>query len=68
MIRTVTKPQADRLAAIAAGQVVPAEIHPEVAAAAAILDIQNFNLWYGSKQVLLDVNLPVAKGKVTALI
>lgn len=58
----------DRLAAIAAGQVVPAAIHPEVAAEDPILAVSDFNLWYGSKQVLFDVNLPVPRGKVTALI
>jgi phosphate transport system ATP-binding protein len=33
-----------------------------------ILDIQNVNLWYGDKQALFDVNMPVEKNKITALI
>ena len=58
----------DRLAAVAAGEVVPAEIHPELNDEEAILEVQNFNLWYGEKQALFDVNIPLARGKVTALI
>ena len=58
----------DRLAALAAGTVVPAEIHPELQDEEMILEVENFNLSYGPKQVLFDVNLPVPKGKVTALI
>jgi phosphate transport system ATP-binding protein len=58
----------DRLAHIAAGQVVPTEVHPEVMNEEHILEVDGFNLWYGAKQVLFDVNLPVPRGKVTALI
>ncbi|MDX2473304.1 MAG: phosphate ABC transporter ATP-binding protein PstB [Candidatus Krumholzibacteria bacterium] len=58
----------DRLAALAAGTVVPAEIHPELQDEEMILGVENCNLSYGPKQVLFDVNLPVPKGKVTALI
>ena len=60
--------QIDRLAAVAAGEVVPAMIHPEVMEEDAILEVKNFNLWYGEKQALFDVNIPLARGKVTALI
>ncbi len=58
----------DRLAAIAAGTVVPAEIHPELQDEETVVDVQNFNLWYGEKQVLFENIMPVPKGKVTALI
>jgi phosphate transport system ATP-binding protein len=58
----------DRLAAIAAGEIVAAEVHPEVAKEESILDIENFNLWYGEKQALFDVNMTLPRGKVTALI
>ena len=58
----------DRLQAIAAGTVVPAEVHAELAVEDHILRVQDFNLWYGEKQVLFDVNLPVPRGEVTALI
>ncbi len=60
--------QFDRLAAAAAGEVVPAEIHPELFAEEAILEVEKFNLWYGEKQALFDINIPLARGKVTALI
>ncbi|MCS7231722.1 MAG: phosphate ABC transporter ATP-binding protein PstB [Elusimicrobiota bacterium] len=32
------------------------------------IDIQNLSAWYGSHQVLKDINLPVYKNKVTAII
>ncbi|HOX24464.1 MAG TPA: phosphate ABC transporter ATP-binding protein PstB [Candidatus Krumholzibacteria bacterium] len=58
----------NRLAAIAAGAAVPADIHAGVFASPAVLDIENFNLWYGQKQALFDLTLPIPRGKVTALI
>jgi len=33
-----------------------------------LIDIQNFRLFYGEKQALFDINMPIAMGKVTALI
>jgi phosphate transport system ATP-binding protein len=58
----------DRLATVAAGEVVPTVIHPELHDMETILEVENFNLWYGETQALFDVNIPLAKGKVTALI
>jgi phosphate transport system ATP-binding protein len=64
-----TKPaKENRLAAIAAGQTFPAEIHPELQAEKQILETRDFNLWYGAKQALFDVNLKVPVGKITALV
>ncbi|PIV80853.1 phosphate ABC transporter ATP-binding protein [bacterium CG17_big_fil_post_rev_8_21_14_2_50_64_8] len=64
-----TSPAAsDRLAAIASGQVVPADIHAEVRAEDPLIRVEKFNLSYGAKQVLFDVDLPIPRGKVTALI
>lgn len=68
MEKLQTLPEIDRLAALAAGTVVPAEIHPELQDEEMILEVADFNLSYGPKQVLFDVNLSVPKGKVTALI
>jgi len=65
---TDPQPPVDRLSAIASGTVVPADVHAEVYDEELILDVQDFNLNYGPKQVLFDVNLAVPKGKVTALI
>jgi phosphate transport system ATP-binding protein len=33
-----------------------------------LIDIQNFRLFYGEKQALFDINMPIPMGKVTALI
>jgi phosphate transport system ATP-binding protein len=57
-----------RLAAIARGEEVPAEVHPEVLAEEAVLEIDGFQLWYGAKQALFDIQMKIPKGKVTALI
>lgn len=59
---------ADRLTRIAAGDVVPAEIHTEVMQEEHIMDVRDYSLWYGEKQALCSNYLPVAQGKVTALI
>ena len=58
----------DRLAAIAAGEIVPTRVHPELEQEESVLDIEGFNLFYGPKQALFDVNLTLPRGKVTALI
>jgi len=33
-----------------------------------VLEVEQFNLWYGAKQALFDLNLKFPRGKVTALI
>ncbi len=33
-----------------------------------VVDIRNINLWYGEKQALFDVSMPVRKNRITALI
>jgi phosphate transport system ATP-binding protein len=58
----------DRLLAIARGESVPSEIHPEILAEQSVLEVENFNLWYGTKQALFDITMTVPRGKVTALI
>ncbi len=57
-----------RLEAIARGESIPTETHPALAAAEAVLEIEDFCLWYGHKQALFDVALRIPRGKVTALI
>src|SRR5690349_12611343 len=32
------------------------------------IDVTNMNFWYGSKQALKDINIPILQGQVTALI
>ncbi len=57
-----------RLEKIAAGQSVDSVIHPPVYEEEAVLEILDFNLWYGHKQALFQINMPIPKGTVTALI
>ncbi len=57
-----------RLAAIARGETVESVIHASVAKEDPVLEVQNFNLWYGSKQALFNIGLNIPRGKVTALI
>jgi phosphate transport system ATP-binding protein len=50
----------------------PAETPPPPAPSLAdeetVLEVRDFNLWYGDKQALFDLNLKFPRGKVTALI
>ncbi len=62
------EPHRDRLKAIAAGEDVAPVVHEDLAGEEAVLEIDRFNLWYGSKQALFDINMPISRGKVTALI
>ena len=43
-------------------------IHPSVATEDAIVEIRDFNLWYGDTQALHNVSMIVPRAKVTALI
>lgn len=58
----------NRLKAIADGQNVESVIHEEVLAKDAVLSIENFSLFYGRKQALHSISMPIAKGMVTALV
>ena len=57
-----------RLEAISKGQLVPSVIHPDLSDCQSVLEVENFNLWYKSKQALFDISMPVPAGKVTALV
>jgi phosphate transport system ATP-binding protein len=61
-------PPADRLSAVAAGREVPAEVHEQVLGETPVLEIDRFNLWYGAKQALHSITMPVPHNKVTALV
>jgi phosphate transport system ATP-binding protein len=61
-------PRDNRLEAIARGEVVHADVHPSVAREDAVLQVQDFCLWYAAKQALHNVSLAIPRGKVTALI
>lgn len=58
----------DRLKSIAAGEHVQSVIHDSVLKLDTVLEVKGFNLWYGAKHALYDINMPIARGKVTALI
>jgi phosphate transport system ATP-binding protein len=58
----------NRLAAIAAGENFATEIHHEIKAEVPILEVCDFNLFYGAKQALHHINMDIAKGKVTAMV
>ena len=58
----------DRLKEIASGGAFESVVHEEALREERVLDIESFNLWYGRKQALHNVTMPVARGKVTALI
>src|SRR5262245_46359608 len=57
-----------RLAAVSRGEKVSSTIHPVVGTEDAVLVVEKFSLWYGKKQALFDVSMPIPRGQVTALI
>ncbi len=60
--------QESGLARIARGEKVAAIVHESVWDDEPVLEVENFSLWYGEKQALHDISLPVPKGKVTSMI
>jgi phosphate transport system ATP-binding protein len=58
----------NRLVRIARGDRMPAEIHPELAREEAVVEIEDFCLWYGKSQALHNITMNIPRGKVTALI
>jgi phosphate transport system ATP-binding protein len=58
----------NRLEAIARGEPIEAIVHRKVLDEEPVLQIDRFSLWYGAKQALFDISMPVPKGKVTAII
>lgn len=63
-----TVAESNRLAAIAAGEAIPAVIHDVLATEQHILEIENLDLWYGTKQALYDIMMNIPSGQVTSLI
>ena len=66
------KPQAlpdhGRLAAIAAGRDVPTETHRALQRESPVLEVDDFNLWYGPVQALHAISMAIPRGRVTSLI
>jgi len=63
-----TADEYDRLELIARGEIVETTVHDEIRNVREILDVRNFNLWYGEKQALFDISICIPEGQVTALI
>jgi phosphate transport system ATP-binding protein len=57
-----------RLEAVAAGEHVESEVHASLSAEKHVLDVEDFQLWYGKSKALHGINMSVPRGKVTALI
>lgn len=57
-----------RLQEIAAGKWFPPVVDKSLDNEKAVLEVKDFNLWYGKAQALFDVSMKVSKDKVTALI
>ena len=58
----------DRLAAIIRGETIPTEFHKSVSAVKPVVSVESFELWYGHKQALYNINMKIPAGEVTALI
>ncbi len=56
------------LVAIDRGENVPTEIHDSLKSEEAVLEIDQFSLWYGQAQALFATSMIVPRGKITALI
>lgn len=73
--RTTSKPlvggapaKESRLEAIARGEEIPSVTHPVLETEKPVLEVQDFNLWYGQKQALFNIGLNIPVGKVTSMI
>ncbi len=66
-ITTPTKPK-NLIEAINLGQDVGTTTHTQVAKEHPVLEIQDFQLWYGAKKALHGITMAIPKNKVTALI
>jgi phosphate transport system ATP-binding protein len=56
------------LQAVAAGRDVDSEVHDAVLQEPPVLEVDRFNLWYGAKQALHRITMPIPLNKVTALV
>ena len=61
-------PVTDLLQAITRGEPVAATIHDDLRQQDAVLEAVDLNLWYGDKQALFDIGIPIPRGAITALV
>ena len=59
---------ANRLAAIARGEAYTPAVHAALTKEQHVLEVDNFNLFYGPKQALFNISMNIPRGKVTSLI
>ena len=60
--------ETDRLERITRGESVAPVIHDELEQTENVLEMESVSLWYGAKQALFDISMPIPRGRVTALI
>ncbi|QDU73512.1 Phosphate import ATP-binding protein PstB 3 [Bremerella volcania] len=60
--------ETSRLELIAQGHNFAPVVHDAVFREEKVLEIKNFNLWYGDKQALFNISMPIPRGQVTALV
>ncbi|CAE7768094.1 pstB, partial [Symbiodinium microadriaticum] len=65
---TTRTSETSRLELIAQGHDFAPVVHDAVFREEKVLEIKNFNLWYGDKQALFNINMPIPRGQVTALV
>jgi phosphate transport system ATP-binding protein len=66
--RSATDENLNRLTAIARGERFDPELHAELKTEDVVLDVRSFCLHYGEVQALFDISMPVARGKISALV
>ena len=54
--------------AIARDERYPTAVHEAVLDERAVIDVRDFELWYSAKKALHGISMPIAAGKITALI
>jgi phosphate transport system ATP-binding protein len=54
--------------AVEQGEPFASEVHPAIAGEELVVEVEDFNLWYGASKALHGVSMGVPQGKVTALI
>jgi phosphate transport system ATP-binding protein len=58
----------DLLLAVTRGETVAATIHDELLEKETVVDVEHLSLWYGAKQALFDIQIPIPMGAITALV
>jgi phosphate transport system ATP-binding protein len=54
--------------AVTEGQALATAVHAELESEEMVLEVEDFNLWYGTTRALWNLDMDIPRGKVTALI